>query len=886
MSNCTRLGNEIICGWINHSHTILCLFSELCQYSILAQKTALTIAEFLRNTKWHSASSSIRTASRTFDSEATIVLVGASGTGKTTLGVIASTALQRRLIDADFSFKEITGESTTAFRKEHGASNYRQRSIEILKTVLHNNKKHCVIVCGLISLSTEGQEVLSEYCQTHPVIHTLRDLKHVQSYLRMDKERTSKLLEAAARMFRLCSNLEFFNLSDLATSTPNQETTLTLVGSDETSSTPYLALKRTERHFLKFLSSATTIANLPALEDAYPLSRVRTDARSFTYAISIPFSQLASVAFDFERLEEGADAFEMTIDLVGLVVHNLMKGSCDLPYLNSLSETFARIRRTTVVPLIYHVERKRHDPSKEGVSARLPTYIDLVNHGLRLAPEFLTLDLSLSDEEISEVMRVKGSTRLIAHCFSSDLQLSSWNHEFWTSAYERARKLEFDAVRLCWPATCLNDNFGVHKFRANISQCGDPPLPLIAYNTGPLGKTSCCFNRTLTPVTHEDVPVLDSQLHPPLSTAAEATRALYASFIFEPMHFYIVGASAGYSLSPAMHNAAYRVCGIPHTYGVHVTPTLAEIHKLVDDPHFGGCSVSQPYKREVMALTRSMSPHAKAIGAVNTLIPVRHLLEDGSVPDELELFQERNRSGPVKALYGENSDWIGVRSCVRRGLSPANAVTPRTTALIIGAGGMARAAIYAALNLGVRNIFIYNRTSENAEKVVEHFRQLVKDEISGQASLKILPPSIDSNTHLQVITSKEEPWPEKFHQPTIVVSCIPTHRLGENPSPDFTLPPHWLRSPTGGVVLEVAYRNIHTPLLEQIRAESHRGWVAMDGLDLLPDQGFAQFELFTGRRAPRKLMRAEVLRSYRDEQGLPDDVLIHDRLEKIIYQEP
>src|SRR5215469_17326027 len=107
------------------------------------------------------------------------------------------------------------------------------------------------------------------------------------------------------------------------------------------------------------------------------------------------------------------------------------------------------------------------------------------------------------------------------------------------------------------------------------------------------------------------------------------------------MHFYILGAATGYSLSPAMHNAAYRVYGMPHTYQFHQTSNLKDLHDLVSDLHFGGCSVSLPFKVEVIALTHSLSKHAKAIGAINTLVPVRKLLDDGSVPGELELFDER-----------------------------------------------------------------------------------------------------------------------------------------------------------------------------------------------------------------------------------------------------
>lgn len=472
------------------------------------------------------------------------------------------------------------------------------------------------------------------------------------------------------------------------------------------------------------------------------------------------------------------------------------RGHSRLPLFSEVSEALAIIRRSTIVPILYHVEWKDCKPQSEKYGF-MPSYLDLVYHGLRLTPEFATLDLSLSDDKIREVVNSKGSTRLIAHSHS----LEPWDSECWVLAYHRAQRLGFDIVRLCRPATSIEDNFAVDGFKAKITTTESQVIPIIAYNTGPLGRTSCCFNATMTPVTHEDINARGPES--PRISAMEATKALYSSFVFEPMRFFIMGASAGYSLSPAMHSAAYRACGMPHTYTTHQTSSVSELRALINDPQFGGCSISLPFKLEVIALTHSLSCHAKAIGAINTLIPVRHLLKDGSIPEDLQLFEERNRSGPVQALYGENTDWIGIRACVRRGLSPANAVSPRTSALIVGAGGMARAAIYAMLQLGVRNIFIYNRTVANAEKLIKHFRGLLDDSTIHLATSVRARMSPDSQIHMQSIDSPLQAWPKDFRDPTIVVSCIPTHGIGTNPSPDFTIPEQWLQSRTGGVVMEV-----------------------------------------------------------------------------------
>ena len=196
---------------------------------------------------------------------------------------------------------------------------------------------------------------------------------------------------------------------------------------------------------------------------------------------------------------------------------------------------------------------------------------------------------------------------------------------------------------------------------------------------------------------------------------------------------------------------------------------------------------------------------------------------------------------------------------------------------------MARAAVYALLQLGVMNIVIFNRTYERAESLVAHFSRLTSSSADGTTASAMMR---QKRPNLTILRSRDEAWPEHLRDPTIIVSCIPTDPIDGGPAAQFTLPRQWIQSPTGGVVMETAYKTLNTPLSQQVQDCPKKLWTYMDGLDFIPEQAFAQFELFTGKRAPRKVMREEVLRAWRDEQGNTDIEMVRRRLKAIDDQEP
>lgn len=833
-----------------------------------------------------------------FDADASVILIGLRGAGKSTLAVIASTALRRKIVEADMVFQEMHGMSSSAYQREHGVSAYRKTQVEVLEHILTKYSRNAIIVCSW--MEREVQARLSQ-CSAFPVVLILRDNAAIQTHLRgWGEDRVRGLFTAIVPVFRRCARFEFFNISEVSAqipppaSAPNPDTAKESPPNAR-SLGPHLTLKRAERHFLKFLSLILPKGTLPFFESAFPLASSLTEDRKFTYALTIRVSDYAAGDIDVEGIEAGADAIELVVDCQDSDSKPLTTAEAD-----NISRIVGLIRRSTVIPIVFHAVLADAD---NATPAQRTAYLSRVLHGLRLAPDYVTVDLRLPDYDVARIKSAAWTTRLIAHV-SKDIQPAPvWHDAMWMSYYSRAIDYGCHLVRLTRLASSLQDNFDVSEF---ISNTKTAPLlsrlPLIAYNTGPKGRFSACFNTIFTSVAPETPMALqksrspshDGQTTPPIRpllasippstpclTAIEATRSLYASFVYEPLKLFVIGAKVDYSISPAMHSIALKACGIPHTYRPHSTDSLDRVRSLIYDPKFGGASVGLPFKVEALRLSNSLSSHARAVGAVNTLIPVRQLNPDGSVPDYNEILVSRNQSGPVKAIYGENTDWIGVRACIRRGLSPANAVRKSSVGLVIGAGGMARAAVYAMLQLGVKQIVVFNRTYENAEKMVSHFTGMLDHN-----EMHLLSDEPDIKPRFHILRTRQDSWPEDYRLPTMIISCIPTHSIGANPSPDFTVPPQWLGSPTGGVVIELAYKTLSTPLLDQSKKYAHKGWVSLDGLDLLPEQGFAQFELFTGRRAPRRLMRQEVFKAHKDDEGRSNLPQLQIRLDWIVNQEP
>lgn len=251
----------------------------------------------------------------------------------------------------------------------------------------------------------------------------------------------------------------------------------------------------------------------------------------------------------------------------------------------------------------------------------------------------------------------------------------------------------------------------------------------------------------------------------------------------------VLGWPVAHSRSPAMQRAALAALGLgDHTYQrLPVPPELFdETVRALAAAGFVGANVTIPHKEAALALATDATPAARAIGAANTLT----LHPDGTIA-------------------ADNTDAPGLLAA----LGPA---VP-TSALVLGAGGSARAAVYALRGVG-SDVAVWNRSPARAQRVAA---DLDARAVSRPVGAELLVNCTPVGLHDGGATFKELP--------------LRAEELGEY-----------------ACVVDLVYRDVGTELLHEAQ---RRGCRVIDGLEVLVRQGASSFEIWTGRSAPLDVMR-------------------------------
>ncbi len=272
----------------------------------------------------------------------------------------------------------------------------------------------------------------------------------------------------------------------------------------------------------------------------------------------------------------------------------------------------------------------------------------------------------------------------------------------------------------------------------------------------------------------------------------------------------IFGHPVKHSLSPVMQNAALKHCDIDMVYlpfdveEGHLEDAVRAIRAL----KMVGVNVTIPHKEAVVAYLDRVSEEVRICGSVNTIHNSRGI------------------------LMGFNTDGEGyVRSLKQEGIQ----IDGRNI-LVIGAGGAARGIVYALLKAAPASITIANRTLSKGKELVARLKDLSK------ARMEAIPLNREALTSVM----------------GTVDLLINTTSVGMDGRGRLDLPLHLL--PSEGIVSDIVYRPIKTPLLEEAEA---LGYKTVNGVGMLVEQGAIAFEIWTGVEAPREIMRDAVVKTLR-----------------------
>jgi shikimate dehydrogenase len=259
----------------------------------------------------------------------------------------------------------------------------------------------------------------------------------------------------------------------------------------------------------------------------------------------------------------------------------------------------------------------------------------------------------------------------------------------------------------------------------------------------------------------------------------------------------VIGWPVAHSRSPAMFAAAFAACGL-EDWSYQRLPLAPELFeetvRALGAAGFLGANVTIPHKQAALALADSASDAARAVGAANTL----SFAADGTIS-------------------AENTDAPGLIAALGR----MTGMPAHPSALVLGAGGSARAAVWGLLNAGAAEVSVWNRTGARAVELAR--------ELGARAVSEPRPADLLVNC-TSVGLQRSATDADALNQLGLSVDHVGSYAY----------------------VIDLVYRDGPTPLLA---AAHSRGVATVDGLEILVAQGALSFELWTGRPAPLQAMR-------------------------------
>lgn len=271
----------------------------------------------------------------------------------------------------------------------------------------------------------------------------------------------------------------------------------------------------------------------------------------------------------------------------------------------------------------------------------------------------------------------------------------------------------------------------------------------------------------------------------------------------------LIGWPIAHSLSPVMHNAAFDSLGLDYHYTL--LPTKPEdLETLLTNfasRGFVGGNITMPHKQAVMSYLDEISEDARTIGAVNTI----HV-QDGK-------------------MIGHNTDWVGFLNA----LFEARHNPAGMSVVILGAGGAARAAIFALARAGVAQIIVINRTVSRGEQLTDEMARVFP-------ACQITFQPLESET-LQAV-------------PNAIDLVVNATSVGMEPQDGLSVWPDDIPIPTEALYYDVIYKPSTTYFLQRAKTI---GRPTLNGMGMVVHQGVAGFKIWTGKEPPVETMWRSVL---------------------------